>query len=151
MDLLPVWAFWLGFALLLFAGEILTTGFFLFPFGVGATAAAIADLIALPPLWQWVAFIAVTGVCLVFSRKLAAAFDRTPDLRARADRLIGMEAIVTETIDAERNVGAVRVDNESWRAEPAEREVIERGTRVSVLEIRGARVVVRRSTLEQGT
>lgn len=144
MDFLPIWAFWLGFALLLFAGEILTTGFFLFPFGIGATGAAIADLAGAPLLWQWTAFIVLTGVCLLFSRRLAAAFDRTPDLRAGADRLIGMTGVVTETIDPDQNVGAVRVDNESWRAETAESATIERGAHVTVLEIRGARIVVRR-------
>lgn len=143
MDFLPIWAFWLGLALLLFAAEILTTGFFLFPFGIGAAAAAVANFLGFPLLWQWASFLAFSAVCLVFSRRLARAFERSPGLRAGADRLIGMEGIVTETIDPDRNEGAVRVDNESWRAEPAERNTILRGTRVTVLAIRGARILVR--------
>ena len=143
MDFLPIWAFWLGFALLLFAAEILTTGFFLFPFGIGAAAAGAASLVGASLLWQWVAFLAFSGIFLLFSRRLAMAFGRGPSLRAGADRLIGMEGIVIETIDPERNEGAVRVDNESWRAEPAPRATIEKGTHVTVLEIRGARVIVR--------
>ena len=49
MDLLPIWAFWLGFALLLFAAEIVTTGFFLFPFGIGAALAAVLNLAGVKP------------------------------------------------------------------------------------------------------
>lgn len=143
MDFLPIWAFWLGFALLLFAAEIVTTGFFLFPFGIGAAAAALADLVGVSLPWQWAVFLASSGVFLIFSRRLARAFDRTPGLRAGADRLIGMEGIVIETIDPAVNEGAIRVDNESWRAEPAERATIAKGTAVTVLEIKGARVVVR--------
>jgi membrane protein implicated in regulation of membrane protease activity len=145
LDILPVWAFWLGFALLLFAAEIVTTGFFLFPFGIGATVAAVLNLAGAPLLWQWAAFLAASAVCLLFSRRIAAAFDRGPSARVGVERLIGMEGIVVETIDPDQNVGAVRVDNESWRADPAERSLIERGTRVTVLEVRGARIVVRRT------
>jgi membrane protein implicated in regulation of membrane protease activity len=143
VDFLPIWAFWLGFALLLFAGEILTTGFFLFPFGIGAAAAAVADLLGVSLLWQWAVFLAVSGLCLVFSRRLARAFDRSPGLRAGPDRLIGMEGLVIETIDPEGNEGTVRVDNESWRAQPAEQATILKGTRVTILGIRGAHVIVR--------
>jgi membrane protein implicated in regulation of membrane protease activity len=145
VDLLPVWAFWLGFALLLFAAEIVTTGFFLFPFGIGAALAAVLNLAGASIVWQWTGFLLASAVCLVFSRKIAAAFDRGPGAPAGAPRLIGMEGIVVETIDPDQNVGAVRVDNEQWRAEPADGSTIERGTRVTVLELRGARIVVRRA------
>jgi membrane protein implicated in regulation of membrane protease activity len=143
LDFLPVWALWLGFALLLFAAEILTTGFFLFPFGIGAAAAALADFIGFSTLTQWAVFLLASAVCLLFSRRLARAFDRTPSSRAGADRLIGMEGVVTQTIDPAHNQGSVRVDNEDWRAEAAQRGLIEKGTRVTVLSIKGARIVVR--------
>ncbi|MBA2565260.1 MAG: NfeD family protein [Gemmatimonadetes bacterium] len=143
MDFLPIWGFWLGFALLLFAAEILTAGFFLFPFGLGAVAAALADLAHLSLAWQWGFFLAVTGIFLVFSRRLARAFGKDPGLRAGADRLIGMDGVVTETIDPHRNEGAVRVDNESWRAEPGDESVIHQGARVTIVAIRGARIIVR--------
>jgi membrane protein implicated in regulation of membrane protease activity len=144
VDLLPIWAFWLGFALLLFAAEIVTTGFFLFPFGIGAALAAVLNLAGVSGVWQWTGFLAASAVCLVFSRRIAAAFDRGPGATAGAARLVGMEGIVVETIDADQNVGTVRVDNEHWRAEPADGATIERGARVTVLELRGARVVVRK-------
>jgi membrane protein implicated in regulation of membrane protease activity len=145
VDLLPVWAFWLGFALLLFGAEIVTTGFFLFPFGIGAALAAVLDLAGAPLAWQWTVFLMASAGCLIFSRRIAAAFDRGPNARVGADRLVGLEGIVVETIDPDQNVGTVRVDNETWRAEPAERSTIERGSHITVLEVRGARVVVRKS------
>lgn len=142
MDFLPIWAFWLAFALLLFAAEIVTTGFFLFPFGIGAAAAAAAALVGGSLLWQWAVFLVVSAVFLVFSRRLARTFDRGPGQRAGPDRLIGMQGVVLEEIDPVRNVGAVRVDNESWRAEPSGATTIPAGAHVTVLAIRGARVVV---------
>ena len=135
MDFLPIWAFWLAFALLLFAAEIVTTGFFLFPFGIAA-------LVGGSLLWQWAVFLVVSAVFLVFSRRLARTFDRGPGQRAGPDRLIGMQGVVLEEIDPVRNVGAVRVDNESWRAEPSGAATIPAGAHVTVLAIRGARVVV---------
>ena len=143
MDFLPIWAFWLGFALLLFAAEILTAGFFLFPFGLGAIVAGLADLAGVPLLWQWAVFLLSSGVFLLLARRLALAFERGPAVRAGAERLIGMEGIVIETIDAGQNEGAVRVDNENWRAEPAGADTILKGSRVTVLAIKGARVIVR--------
>lgn len=143
MSFIPIWAFWLAFALLLFGAEILTAGFFLFPFGVGAVGAAVADLAGLSLLWQWAIFLVTSAVCLAFSRPLAGLFDRSPDLRAGADRLIGMDGIVTRAIDPDLNGGEVRVDNERWRAEPADGGRISEGARVTVLAIKGARVVVR--------
>ena len=85
-------------------------------------------------------------VLLLFRDEWRPRFGRTPDVRAGADRLIGMHGIVTERIDPELNRGEVRVDGESWRAEAPgtpRAAPIERGTHVTVLGIRGARIVVR--------
>ena len=143
VDFLPIWAFWLAFALLLFAAEILTAGFFLFPFGLGAAAAAVAAFFDVGLLWQWATFLLFRALSLVTSRRVARLLDRGPASLAGAGRLIGMTGIVVDPIDPDRNEGSVRVDNESWRAESVEPAPIPAGRRVTVLDIRGARLVVR--------
>jgi membrane protein implicated in regulation of membrane protease activity len=143
VDFLPIWAFWLAFALLLFAAEILTAGFFLVPFGLGAAAAAVAAFFDVGLLWQWATFLLFSALFLVTSRRFSRLLDRGPASEAGAGRLIGMTGIVVDPIDPGRNQGSVRVDNESWRAESAEPAPIPAGRRVTVLDIRGARLVVR--------
>jgi membrane protein implicated in regulation of membrane protease activity len=57
--------------------------------------------------------------------------------------LIGRTGIVTERIANDEGVGAVRLDGEVWTARAYdEDQVIEAGTRVHVMEIRGATALV---------
>jgi membrane protein implicated in regulation of membrane protease activity len=94
-------------------------------------------------LWQWATFLLFSALFLVTSRRFSRLLDRGPASEAGAGRLIGMTGIVVDPIDPGRNQGSVRVDNESWRAESAEPAPIPAGRRVTVLDIRGARLVVR--------
>jgi membrane-bound ClpP family serine protease len=50
--------------------------------------------------------------------------------------------MVLEEIDAETATGIVRMENEEWRATTDWDRVIETGTTVRVVEVRGTRLVV---------
>lgn len=64
--------------------------------------------------------------------------------RTNADRIIGQRAIVTEEINNLNATGAVKVDGKEWTARNFENneEVIEKGTEVTVVEIRGVKAMV---------
>ncbi len=66
-----------------------------------------------------------------------------PQLRTGTAALIGRTAIVTERIVNDHGVGQVRIDGEVWSARAYDEDkVLEAGTRVHVMEIRGATALV---------
>ncbi len=136
---------WMILALLFFAGELLTAGFFLVAFGVGAAVAGIAALLGLNMAWQLLLF-SVLSLLVVFSlRGFADKITPTSsDTSVGIDRVLGQEAIVIEKIDSIASSGLVRVNAEKWRALPENPgQVIPAGTVVEVLKGEGTRLVVR--------
>jgi membrane protein implicated in regulation of membrane protease activity len=66
-----------------------------------------------------------------------------PQLRTGTAALIGRTAIVTERIVNDEALGKVRLDGEVWSARAYDDDkVLEPGTRVHVMEIRGATALV---------
>jgi membrane protein implicated in regulation of membrane protease activity len=135
---------WIIAACVFGVGELLTTGFFLAPFTVGALVAALVAAIGGPAILAWLTFLIVSLLMLWVVRPLARAHVRTPpQLRTGAAALIGRQAIVLERIANREAVGCVRVDGEVWTARAYdEDQVIEAGTNVQIIEIRGATALV---------
>jgi membrane protein implicated in regulation of membrane protease activity len=66
-----------------------------------------------------------------------------PQIRTGTAALIGRTAIVTERIVNDDAAGKVRIDGEVWTARSYDEDkVIEAGTRVHVMEIKGATALV---------
>ncbi len=136
---------WLILALVFFAGEILTAGFFLVAFGVGAALAALAALLGLAILWQLAIFVIGSAIALFLSRRFAESVS-PPEQPAKVgvDRVLGKKAVVIEPLDAVRGTGIVRVDAEEWRALPKDAsQVIPANSIVEVVAVEGTRLVVR--------
>jgi membrane protein implicated in regulation of membrane protease activity len=138
------WILWVIAACAFGIGEMLTTGFFLAPFALGAAVAAMVDVAGAGALTSWIAFIAVSLLTLVVVRPLARSHMKSPpQIRTGAAALIGRRAIVLETIANDEGVGCIRVDGEVWTARALdEDQVIEQGTRVEIVDIRGATALV---------
>jgi membrane protein implicated in regulation of membrane protease activity len=141
---MDAWIVWLIVAVALAVGEVLTVSFYLFPFALGATAAAIVDLAGGGSTPQALAFVVVTALSLGIVRPIARRHIRTPPaLRTGTAALVGRTAMVLETIDNDRGRGAVRLDGEVWTARALdEDQVIEQGRRVTVIDIKGATALV---------
>ncbi|MBV9915968.1 MAG: NfeD family protein [Solirubrobacterales bacterium] len=138
------WVLWVVAAGVFGIGEMLTMGFFLAPFALGAAAAAIVDGAGAPELAAWIVFVAVSLLTLVLVRPIARSHMKAPpQIRTGAAALIGKQAVVLETIANHEGVGCVRIDGEVWTARAYDDdEVIEQGKRVQVMEIRGATALV---------
>jgi membrane protein implicated in regulation of membrane protease activity len=66
-----------------------------------------------------------------------------PELGNGAAALVGRQAIVLERIANGEGVGCVKIDGEVWTARSLHDDaVIERGTRVEVVQIKGATALV---------
>jgi membrane protein implicated in regulation of membrane protease activity len=137
------WSFWIGAAVVLGLAEILTLGLFLAPFALGALAAAALAALGVGASASLAAF-AVASLLLMFTvRPLVLARVRPAvGIRTGAAALIGARGVVVERI-AVGSPGLVKLNGEVWTARGyAEDGVIEPGTLVDVLEIRGATALV---------
>jgi membrane protein implicated in regulation of membrane protease activity len=138
------WIAWVIVACAFGIGEMLTTGFFLAPFALGAVVAAILDAVGAGAIASWAAFVAISLLTLAVVRPLARSHLRVPpQIRTGAAALVGKRAIVLERIANDEGVGCIKVDGEVWTARALDEDgVIERGTRVEIVEIRGATAIV---------
>jgi membrane protein implicated in regulation of membrane protease activity len=140
-----MWIVWLIAAGAFAVGEMhFSTGFYLAPFALGAAVATIASLAGAGAAISLVCFIAVALLSLAFLRPIAVRHMKVPPrLRTGTAALVGKQAIVLETIANDEGVGTIKIDGEVWTARSYnDDEVIERGARVDVVDIRGATALV---------
>jgi membrane protein implicated in regulation of membrane protease activity len=141
---MDAWIIWLIAGVAAAVGEILTLGFFLAPFSVGAFAGMAVSLAGGGDGLSLIVFALVTAACFAFVRPVARAHVRQPaHARTGTAALVGRSAVVTQEIVNDRSLGTVRLDGEIWTARSLDDdEVIPAGVRVQVVEIRGATAVV---------
>ena len=138
------WVIWLIAAVVFGVGEIFTLGFFLAPFAGGALIAALITGLGGGTFIGWAAFLVVSVILLLALRPLARSHRRQPPLlRTGTASLVGKSATVVERIANQEGVGCVKIDGEVWTARSYDDdEVIEAGSRVQVVEIKGATALV---------
>jgi membrane protein implicated in regulation of membrane protease activity len=140
-----MWIVWVIAACGFAAGEMhFTTGFYLAPFAAGAAVAAIAALAGAGAVISLICFIAVALLALTLARPVALRHMKVPPrLRTGTAALVGKQAVVLERIANDEGMGTVKIDGEVWTARSyADDHVIERGTKVDVVDIRGATALV---------
>jgi membrane protein implicated in regulation of membrane protease activity len=138
------WVFWLIAACVFGIGEMLTTSFFLAPFALGAALAAIVDVAGASELAAWIVFVLASVLTLGIVRPIARSHMKVPPhIRTGSAALVGQQAIVLERIANDEGVGCVKIDGEVWTARAYDDDhVIETGTRVQVVQIKGATALV---------
>ena len=138
------WVLWLIAAAILGIGEIATMGFFLAPFAAGALVAALLSAAGAGTAISLIVFLLVSIAALAALRPIARSHRKMPALsRTGTAALVGSHAMVVERIANDEGVGCVRLDGEVWTARSYdEDQIFEPGTRVHVMEIRGATALV---------
>ena len=141
---MDAWVLWLIAAVVLGAAEVANLSFFLFPFAIGAAAAALVSLLGAATPIAVVVFAVRTAVSFGLVRPIARRhIPSPPQIRTGTAALVGRTAIVLERIANDEGVGCVRLDGEVWTARSYdEDQIFEPGTRVHVMEIRGATALV---------
>lgn len=133
---------WLGLLVLFTIGEAVSVGLTSIWFAAGALVALVVALLG-GPLWlQIVLFIVVSALCLLAIRPLAQKHLNSKVEPTNADRVIGSEAKVTETIDNLQGTGSVNIGGIVWTARSENDDPIPAGTLVRVLRIEGVKVYV---------
>ena len=142
MEDIEVWRWiWVGAFVVLGIGEMVTAGLFMLPFAIAAGAAAILAWFEVAIWVQLVVFLVVSIAALWGMRKFAWRSGE-PSHLVGAKRYVAAVGTVTEPVDRLSGTGRVRVETEQWRATTDTDGVIEAGTEIRVVDVRGARLVV---------
>jgi len=132
---------WILIAAVCFIAELVTFGFFIMWFGVGASVSAVLNYLGFSETTQIIAFILVSIILLVVSRPFAERITQgLPTKKAASDRLIGEKGIVIEDISPD-NGGIVKIGGDIWRAISDQK--ISKDERILVEKIKGVTLVVK--------
>lgn len=143
MDMEWIKWIWLLIAMIFFLAEIMTAGFVLAAFGVGALAAFAAGLLGLGIEWQLLVFVVVSAVSVALSRRFADRVTGKQPEGVGADRMIDKYGVVLNPIEPMEAKGMVRVEREEWRADSVDGHAIPADTVVKVIRVEGTRLMVR--------
>ncbi|WP_295588228.1 NfeD family protein [uncultured Oscillibacter sp.] len=141
---------WLGAIVLFGIVEALTAGLVSIWFVAGSAAALLAALAHGSLTVQLVVFAAVSAAALAITRPLVRKFTQGRTIPTNADRLLGQEAKVTETIDNENAAGTVYADGKTWSARSTDGTVIPAGEMVRIRKMQGVKLLVEQLPLAAG-
>ncbi len=116
-------------------------------FAGGALIALLVSLFSDSLLAQCIVFLAVSALCLALVRPIAKTHFSPRLHPTNADRFIGEEAVVTETIDNLSASGQAKISGQVWTARSETDEPIPLGTTVTVLRIEGVKLIVQAKNL----
>ena len=138
-----MWQIWLIIAGLFFIGEIATVGFLIFWFGVGALIAMIVSLFTSNIIIQTTIFVISSTILIFATKPFVKKFADVKKTNTNVYSIIGKKALVIKTIDPIHSVGQIKLNGEVWTAESENNEVIEEGSEVEILEIKGVKAIVK--------
>jgi membrane protein implicated in regulation of membrane protease activity len=136
------WQVWLGLAIALGVLELFSLDLILLMLAAGAIVGMVVALAQLDVWVQVLAAVAASVAALAVVRpSVVKRLHAGPTLVLGHQALVGRQALVVEQISSQG--GQVRISGELWTARPYDEDVvIEPGTRVDVLEIKGATALV---------
>jgi membrane protein implicated in regulation of membrane protease activity len=136
------WQVWLGLAIALGVLELFSLDLILLMLAAGAIVGMVVALAQLDVWVQVLAAVAASVAALAVVRpSVVKRLHAGPTLVLGHQALVGRQALVVEQISSQG--GQVRISGELWTARPYDDDVvIEPGTRVDVLEIKGATALV---------
>ena len=138
-----MWQVWLIIAGLFFVGEIATVGFLIFWFGIGALIAMIVSFFTSNIIIQTTIFV-ISSTILIFAPKpFVKKFADVKRTNTNVYSIIGKKALVIKTIDPIHSVGQIKINGEVWTAESENNQVIDEGSEVEILEIKGVKAIVK--------
>ena len=147
-----MWYVWLILAGIFFVAEILTVGFLVFWFGVGALLAMITSFFTSNVIIQTTVFIISSTILLLVTKPFVKKFVDVKSTKTNAFSIIGKKALVIKEINS-HSVGQIKINGEVWSAEAENDETITEGSEVEIVKINGVKTIVKgvKKTLEVGS
>ena len=137
------WQLWLVLVMVLGVAEIITTGFFVLWFAIGAGAAALVAALGAGVVVQLVVFLAVSGILVVFTRPVVHRFveGRRPAYQTNVSALVGQTGVVVREVTPLTVTGLIKVQGETWTA-VTDGGSIPEGATVVVERVEGVKLAV---------
>ena len=127
--------------------EAITVGLTTIWFAGGALVAAIASGLGAGILIQWVLFLVISLVLLIFTRPLAVRFMNKGVPKTNVNSLIGERAVVIQKINNLEQSGQVRINDIEWMARTSSDEVtIPEHAIVTIEDVQGVKLIVKEET-----
>lgn len=138
-----MWQIWLIIAGVCLVIEIMTVGFLIFWFAIGALFAMIVSLFTDNLIIQTSVFVISSGIMIFATKPFVKKFVNTKNtIQTNVYSTIGKIGIVTKDIDSIHSLGQVKVDGEVWSAVGINDMNIPQGTEVEIKEIKGVKAIV---------
>ena len=140
-----MWPVWLIIAGVCFIIEMMTVGFFVFWFGIGALLTMIISLIFPDNLILQTSIFIISSTLLIFCTKpLVKKLSKSDKkVATNAYSIIGKKGIVVQDINPTHGVGQIKISGEVWSAKTNDGSIIEKGSEIEVTEIDGVKAVVK--------
>lgn len=138
---MEMWMIWLVIVFLLIIAEVSTINLVSIWFITSGIVSLIVSIFVDNFYIQFAIFVILGIILLLTTRSFLERLIKPKKETTNLDRVIGMEAVVTEPIK-KHNVGEVKVDGKRWSA--ISNEEFEVGDEVVVLEINGVKLMVRK-------
>ncbi len=139
------WIFWLCAMILFIIIEAASVSLLSIWFVLGSLVALILAVSGVSVTWQIIIFFIVSSLALLFFLfVLKPKWNRKiqKQEKTNADRILGQEGIVIQTINPLLNTGQVRVKGQIWSATTYQDLVLEQGTLIVVQELKGVKAYV---------
>lgn len=134
---------WIGLIIVFAVVELATVGLTSIWFAGGALGALLGYAIGLSEIWQFIIFVVVSLILLIFTRPLALKYFKPHLVKTNYDQVVDDNVCLTEAVDNVRDTGTAVYKGQEWRARAYdENQTFEAGTIVTVKEIRGVTLYV---------
>lgn len=134
-----VWIAVIALSIIVEASTATLTAIWFIP---GALVSLVLALCGLSVTVQVVAFALLSVICLAVGITLIRKRLKKKFVPTNADRIIGMDGVVSEEIDNLAAKGEVKVDGKRWSARSEDGSTIEEGAVVTILRIEGVKLIV---------
>ena len=138
-----IWYIWLSLAVFFLIIESMTVEIISIYFTGGALVSMSLSLLGVPLEWQILTFCVVSIILIIFTRPIVARYLKRNESKTNVDTLIGDVATVTKEILPDER-GEVKIKGQYWLAVSANNDIIELGSKVSILAIEGAKLIVKK-------
>ena len=132
--------FWMAAAVIFLIIEITTPSLVFACFVIGCIGSAVTSTMTESYLIQAAVFAGISIILIPLTRLLAKKITKPSPQLTNVDAMVGRPGLVVKAIDPAKDIGQVRVDGQVWQA--VAEEAIEKGARIKVDKVVGARMYV---------
>lgn len=139
-----MWQFWLILAGMFLIIEIISVGFLVFWFSIGALIAMVASLFIKSIVAQATIFVISSAILLFVTRPFVSKITQKDEVvKTNVYSIEGKVAKVVVDVDPIEGKGQIKVDGETWSAKSYNDTVIPKDTEVLIEKVDGVKAIVK--------